>query len=643
MKMTFKTVVIGGLIVFLAVLIAAVFIPKYVWNPPQTVIAHEYTPVQERGREIFYSNGCNYCHTQYVREEDTGMGPVSQGGDYTFDNPMILGSERTGPDLSYIGRKRSEAWEIEHWKDPRKLSPLSIMPSFEFLSEQDLIDLAAYIFNLGDRTAAEWMVLPPETYTKSQDPFVIPSSQPSNDQPQGWSTWNAAELQAGKELYVERCLTCHGCAGNGLGSYAGTLIVTPANYKQEPFRNMPDDQWFWHVSEGVQGTVMPPWKESMTEDQRWQVIRYIQEIFARPSMHDPDEGDPPADYADLTNPVELTVEVLDEGKQIFIRECMVCHGDAGRGNGPYIQGLQPSPPDFGDGSYGDFTDADYFWRISEGLPWSAMPSWKIEYNEADRWKLVHYLKSVFTQTQHMPPQPDSQHGFEFPEVYKDLSLPETATFEHGKKVFLEQCSHCHGLAGDGAGWDGQYLNPTPADFRAMAGMTMGPNAQGEHLAKVTFGIKDTAMPIWGEFLPESQRWDAVKYLMGAFMMGKPANLSVYDENHIAANFLTLSKDNWVGEGNSVSSDHGKELYGSYCATCHGADGSGNGPGTQGNASGSPAPFPEGMRENYIFWRTWDGVPDSVMYPFQWLLSEGDIWDLTVYVQDLTASDGGGGS
>ena len=37
------------------------------------------------------------------------MGPVSEGGNYVFDNPMILGSERTGPDLSYIGRKRSEA------------------------------------------------------------------------------------------------------------------------------------------------------------------------------------------------------------------------------------------------------------------------------------------------------------------------------------------------------------------------------------------------------------------------------------------------------------------------------------------------------------------------------------------------------
>ena len=124
MKMTFRTIVFGGLIVFLAVVAAAVFIPGIIWNPDQTVIAHEYSDLEARGRELFYSNGCNYCHTQYVRAEDTAMGPVSDGGNYVFDEPLILGSERTGPDLSYIGRKHSESWEIEHLKDPRSLSPL---------------------------------------------------------------------------------------------------------------------------------------------------------------------------------------------------------------------------------------------------------------------------------------------------------------------------------------------------------------------------------------------------------------------------------------------------------------------------------------------------------------------------------------
>jgi mono/diheme cytochrome c family protein len=642
MRMTFRVVVIGGVIVFFAVVAVAVFAPSLVWQPEQTTIAHSYTAEQERGRELFYSNGCNYCHTQYVRYEDTAMGPVSQGGDYVFDNPMVLGSERTGPDLSYIGRKRSEQWEVDHLRDPRQFSPLSIMPSFSFLPEEDLQAIVSYLFALGDRVAQERMVLPPEAYAGMTDPMPPPTMVPGDgSQPQGWPTWEAAGLQEGKEIYVNYCLTCHGCAGNGLGSYAGMLAVTPADFKQEPFRSMPEDQWFWHVSEGIPGTVMPTWKTSLTEEERWSVIRYIRHIFARPAMHDPDEGDPSADYADLTNPVDLTVEVLDKGKAIFIRECMVCHGDAGRGHGPYVEALQPSPPDFGDGSYGDYTDADYFWRISEGLPWSAMPAWKLQYSEEDRWKLVHYIRVLFTQTEDRPAAPPDGQDFEFPDVYRTLTIPETASYERGRVVFLQNCAHCHGLAGDGQGWDGQYLNPQPADFRDMAGMTMGPEAQGEHLAKVTFGIQDTAMPTWGEFLPESQRWDVIHYLMASFMVGKPVTASVYGDGVVAADFTTLSIDNWTGEGHTVSTDHGAELYGTYCATCHGDNGQGNGPGTVGNASAGPAAFPTDMSETYIFWRVWEGVPESIMPAFNWLLSEADIWDITAHLQDMTSTQGGG--
>lgn len=642
MKMTFKVIVIGGVIVFLAVVTAAVFIPGIIWNPDQTLIAHEYTLEQQRGRELFYSNGCNYCHTQYVRAEDTGMGPISQGGDYVFDEPLILGSERTGPDLSYIGRKRSQTWEIEHLKDPRSLSPLSIMPNFNFLSEEDLKAIAAYLFTLGDRVAQERMILPPDTYANMTNPIPYPEVQPVTDgSAQGWSTWEAAGLQEGKELYVTNCLTCHGCSGNGLGSYGGTMVVTPADFKQAPYKDMSDDQWFWHVSEGVPGTLMPTWKTSLTEDQRWKVIRYVQQIFSHPVMHDPDEGDPTGEYADLTNPVELTLETLDEGKQIFTRECLVCHGDAGRGSGLYRDYIQPGPPDFGDGSYGDYTDSDYFWRISEGVPWSAMPAWKLHYSEEDRWKLVHYIRVIFTQTENPPPAPDQNNAFTFPDIYKDLSFPEAVSYEDGKQIYLQQCAHCHGLAGDGQGWDGQYLNPTPADFRDMAGMTIQANTGGELLAKVTFGIKDTAMPYWGEWMPESMRWDAINYLMDTFIQGKPVTDSVYNDGAIAANYLTASSQVFLDEGHTIPIDQGADLYMNYCATCHGEEGQGIGSGTQGNASGGPAPFPKDMGEAYIFWRAWEGVPDSMMYPFQWLLSDEEIWAITLYVDGLTSTAQGG--
>jgi cytochrome c oxidase cbb3-type subunit 2 len=657
MKMTFWTILGGGIMVFLGVVMGVVFIPGLIWSPPETFIAHPLTDEEERGRITFYSNGCNYCHTQYVRLEDTAGGYQSQGGNYVFDQPMILGSERTGPDLSYIGRKRSEQWEIDHWKDPRNMSPMSLMPSFAFLSDQELSDMAAYIANLGDRTVAQHMILPPSAYSGIADPIAYPEVAPTSNEPRGWPLWQAAQLQDGKEQYIKYCFTCHGCAGNGLGSYGGTLTVTPADFKQEPFRSMPDGQWFWHVSEGVQGSVMPPWKASLTEETRWQIIRYVKQVFAVPVERDPDEGDPPADYADLTNPLPKTVDTLNQGKHIFIRECWVCHGDAGRGEGVYRQGLLPVPPDFGDGSYGDFADADYYWRISEGVPWTAMPSWKVQYGEEDRWSLVYYIRVNFTQTEARPPEVVQ----EYPPIALEQTKPETVSLEQvrtgglsqitseapsagaGKMMFLRMCARCHGLAGTGDGWAGQYLDVSPAN---LTGQDARGLSDGDLFARITYGLQNSAMPTWGEWMPLAARWNVIAYLEQAFIVGLPSTTSVYNNGQIAADFALVNRDLWLEEGHVISPTMGMNLYNKYCAPCHGANGQGNGPSTQDTPSGGPAAFPSNMSDAYIFWRTMEGVPDSVMGPYKALLSPGGlseagIWDIIAYM-DSFASQGGGG-
>lgn len=650
MRMTFRITVIGGVIVFLAVVTAAVFIPGLIWNPPQTLIAQGYTEAEERGRVSFYTNGCNYCHTQYVREEDTAMGPGSDGGNYTFDNPMILGSERTGPDLSYIGRKRSEAWEIEHLKNPRELSPLSIMPNWYFLPEQELEDIVAYLFALGDRTSAQHMILPPDTYAGTMDPIGYAAVTPVPDgQSQGWNTWRTAGLQDGKETYVSYCLTCHGCSGNGLGHYAGTKAVTPADFKQEPIRSMPDDQWFWHVSEGVPGTVMPVWKTSLSEDQRWEVIRYIQQIFARPTAHDPDEGDPTASYADLADPLSASVETLDQGKHIFIRECWVCHGDAGRGTGIYGQVIEPGPPDFGDGGYGtlqnpSFSDADYFWRISEGVPWTAMPAWKLQYSEQDRWALVYYIRVNFTQTLE---RPESASGQVYPDIAITQTMPDDASFDGGREHFLDMCAHCHGLTGLGDGWDGEYLDVAPANFTNpdVRGLS-----DGDFFARVSYGLQNSAMPSWGEWMPVANRWDAIKYIQQAIVQNVPATEteppasvpSAFTDEEIALNYMLISEDIWINDlGNSIDADHGAAVYTKYCVTCHGDLGQGSGPGTADHGVPGPSEFPANMPRGYLFWRISDGIPDTMMYGFRGALTEQDIWDLTAYMMTLPGQGQGG--
>jgi mono/diheme cytochrome c family protein len=647
-RVTVRIVLVYGLLIFAAVVAMVVFMPAMMVNPP-TTIAHPYSELEARGRRVYYTNGCYNCHTQYVRTQDTGMGPESERGNYAYDRPLLFGSERTGPDLSYIGRKRSEGWLIGHLKDPRAVSPLSLMPSFAFLSDDDLRALAAYLFSMGDNVAQERMILPPAPYANASDPDTVPEVGPLVDgESHGWSTWNAAGLQQGKELYASRCMSCHGAAGNGLGTYAGTMSVTPADFTQEPFRSMPPEQWFWHVSEGVPGTLMPTWTAVLSDGEIWGVTRYVRTVFSNAIARDPDEGDSPSEYAGKTDPVGLTYGALEDAKAIYTRECMVCHGAAGRGEGPYGGRIEPPPPDFGDGSYGSlgspsFSDADFYWRISEGLPWTAMPTWKLQYGSDDIWKLVHYIEVFFTQTGVMP-SGDLPAG-RFPETYQSAGVPADASYERGRRSFGTNCALCHGFAGDGQGWLGSYLVPRPADFRWMSVLKVDQMNEAQLLAKITFGIPGTTMPTWGEFLPERERWDLVTFLLQSFVAGRPMPKSVYGKGAVSAEYATVTAEEWAELGHLISGSNGQAVYETYCLTCHGRDGRGGGAGASGGASGGPAGFPAGMTSSYIFWRSSEGVPESMMYAFTSLLSETDMWDVVSYVQQLAATStesGGGG-
>ena len=103
------------------------------------------THIETEGLKVYISEGCGYCHTQQVRplEMDAIWGRPSAPGDYAFVQPAsawqpyapaVLGSERTGPDLSNVGaRQASEVWQYMHLYNPRSVVQGSIMPAFPWL------------------------------------------------------------------------------------------------------------------------------------------------------------------------------------------------------------------------------------------------------------------------------------------------------------------------------------------------------------------------------------------------------------------------------------------------------------------------------------------------------------------------------
>jgi len=85
--------------------------------------------------------------------ENVALGPdIARGwgkrqsvaDDFLYDYPVMLGSQRIGPDLAGVGARLSdESWHLRHLYAPRTVVPGSQMPPYRFLFEKRRIEHAA--------------------------------------------------------------------------------------------------------------------------------------------------------------------------------------------------------------------------------------------------------------------------------------------------------------------------------------------------------------------------------------------------------------------------------------------------------------------------------------------------------------------
>jgi cytochrome c oxidase cbb3-type subunit 2 len=214
-----------------------------------------------RGLKVFVKENCMACHTQQVRniEMDKVWGDrPSMPSDYFFSkqrlsiwqqSASLLGSERTGPDLTNIGKRQpGREWHLLHFYNPRIVVKESVMPAYPWMFEEkadsevrtgdvivplpdefrkhdtqmvatdELLDLIAYVQSLKQAPVpgpVEAFI--PSTAEKAEP--LAPGAMPS-----------AAE---GKKLYMQNCSACHQESGKGLpGAFpplAGSPIVNDSD------------------------------------------------------------------------------------------------------------------------------------------------------------------------------------------------------------------------------------------------------------------------------------------------------------------------------------------------------------------------------------------------------------------------------
>lgn len=220
------------------------------------------TESQRRGLAVYVSEGCGACHTQQVRniEMDKTWGArPSMPSDYYYSkerpdlwrqSPSLLGSERTGPDLTNVGQRQpGELWHLLHLYDPRLVVKGSIMPRYGWLFEETAAPATDAVLvpvpedrlrNSTNKVVATQSAIDLVAYLVSLKQAALPDGTapgflPSPGKKETAPTMSSADaLPDGQALFVQTCSACHGAEGKGIAGAFPALAGSPIVNDTDP-------------------------------------------------------------------------------------------------------------------------------------------------------------------------------------------------------------------------------------------------------------------------------------------------------------------------------------------------------------------------------------------------------------------------
>lgn len=227
----------------------------------------EMTAQELEGQRVYIAEGCVACHTQQVRniEMDNVWGKrPSVAEDYVYNKqrmdfwrntPSVLGSERTGPDLTDIGnRQPSEDWHLIHLYNPRAVVSESIMPNFHWLfiekdssrisSDDKVVAVPKEYFNKpGKKLVASEKAMNLVAYLQFLKQHELPKGVEVEFIPfrkvipgEEAAVNSASSAPDGERLFANTCAVCHQGNGQGVaGAFpplAGSSIVNDTDPTQ---------------------------------------------------------------------------------------------------------------------------------------------------------------------------------------------------------------------------------------------------------------------------------------------------------------------------------------------------------------------------------------------------------------------------
>jgi high-affinity iron transporter len=161
----------------------------------------------------------------------------------------------------------------------------------------------------------------------------------------------AVDLAAGDRLYAQHCASCHGVRGMGDGPAGkGLNPPPPALGSADVMRDVPPSLMYRIVSVGIEGTAMPGFSSTLSPDERWNIVSYLNGLRG-------DSG------------------IMATGEGVWLQRCASCHGVAGESNGLMSASLSKLPRELASFAWqAERSDAQIAAAIRDGILGTAMPA-----------------------------------------------------------------------------------------------------------------------------------------------------------------------------------------------------------------------------------------------------------------------------
>ena len=226
----------------------------------------------------------------------------------------------------------------------------------------------------------------------------------------------------------------------------------------------------------------------------------------------------PRREAEKQNPIPAEPASIARGKALYSGNCLLCHGPAGKGDGPKAIELHLKPSDLSSSHVASESDGALYWKISAGH--SPMPAFEKMIADEERWNVVNYLRTLGPPRQPEPAayaQERSTETGSAPGQKESSTAADPQSTARGKRLYDSHCAACHGPKGKGDGPKGKDLDPAPSDLSAAR---VAARSDAKLLSLITEGRKP--MPSFRNELSDQDRSDVVSFVRTLSPAARPS-------------------------------------------------------------------------------------------------------------------------